>query len=116
MSNGQATYTNLIDSIATTFFPWNDPQFPLGNASSWIVAILSIIFAGPLASFGLLAGAGVQEASYALQPSPGATLLVDRLGLENSLASWGNDARATVDSWANTTLTGGKDQVGNNIL
>jgi hypothetical protein len=116
MTNGQATYTNLLDSIATTFFPWNDPQFPLGNASPWITAILSIIFVGRLADFGLLAGAGIQEASYALQPSPGATLLVDRLELETSLASWGSDARATVDNWANTTFAGERDQVGNTIL
>jgi hypothetical protein len=116
MTNGEQTYSNLIDSVATTFFPWNDPQFPLGNASPWVSAILSIIFTGILTPFGLLAGAGVQEASYALQPSPGATLLVDKLTLENSLASWGSDARATIDSWANTTFAGGTDQEGNTIL
>lgn len=116
ISNGQLTYTNLIDSITTTFFPWNDPQFPLGNASAWIIAILSIIFTGPFTPFGLLAGAGIQEAEYVLQPSPGSTLLVDKITLESSLATWGSDARAAVDSWANTTFTGEKDQVGNTIL
>jgi hypothetical protein len=117
VSNGQLSYTNLIDGIATTFFPWNDPQFPLGNAQFWITAILSIIFTGPFAgAFGLLAGAGVQEAAYALQPSPGATSFLNQLSLENDLATYGKDARDTIDGWANTTFAGGKDQAGNTIL
>lgn len=74
------------------------------------------MFTGPFAPLGLFAEAGVPEAEYILQLSLGSTLLVDELSLESSLATWGSEARAAVDSWANTTFTGGKDQVGNNIL
>jgi hypothetical protein len=123
ISNSQETYTNLINSIATTFFPWKDPQFPLGDAAPWITAILSIIFSfmgpegrvvGQLAS--QLASAAISEVTMSLQPAPGALLLADTTVLGDNLAAWGSQTRAAIDSWANTTFNGGKDQVGNDIL
>jgi hypothetical protein len=42
--------------------------------------------------------------------------LADTTMLGEQLASWGTDARNTIDSWANTTFAGANDLVGNNIL
>lgn len=72
-----------------------------------------MIFTGP---FGALVGAGIQEATYITSPPPGTTLLLDKIEMENYLASYGTNARSTVESWANTTFMGGEDQVGHIIL
>lgn len=123
IGNSQETYTNLIDSIATTFFPWKDPQFPLGAAAPWLTAILSIIFSfmGPEgAAMGSLAGqlasAAINEVTVQQQPTPGGVLLADTTVLGDNLATWGSQTRTSIDEWANTTFSGGTDQVGNNIL
>jgi hypothetical protein len=69
---------------------------------------------GQLAS--QLASAAISEVTMSLQPAPGALLLADTTVLGDNLAAWGSQTRAAIDSWANTTFNGGKDQVGNDIL
>jgi hypothetical protein len=69
---------------------------------------------GQLAS--QLAEAAINEVAVSLQPAPGTLLLADTTVLGDNLAAWGSQTRAAIDGWANTTFSGGKDQVGNTIL
>ncbi len=75
ISNGQQGYTNRIEGIALTFFPWQEPEFPFGHAAFWIVAAIAMLIGivpgvGQSTALGVaaFAGAGVQQASYTLEP------------------------------------------------
>lgn len=78
IETGEMDYTGLIGKLQDDFFPWKNPEFPLGDVAFWIVAIMgavvsSAVFMPKLAGAALgavvsFAGAGVQQASYSLQP------------------------------------------------
>jgi hypothetical protein len=66
--------------MASTFFPWKDPQFPLGDASIWIIAVMTALFAIPggmevdaaivigAVGAGAFVSAGVQQVTTSLEP------------------------------------------------
>lgn len=83
VTNGQVDYLGLTGDIAETFFPWKNPTFILGDATFWIIAILTALLAFPagmvaeevaadasIAAAGITAfvAAGVSQVSYSLQP------------------------------------------------
>lgn len=78
ITQGQVDYLSLTSSMAETFFPWKDPQFPLADASLWIIAVLAALFAIPggiaveagvaAAGVGAFAAAGMQELTDKLTP------------------------------------------------
>lgn len=65
---------------------------------------------------GQLASATINEVTVQQQPSTGGVLLADTTVLGDNLATWGSQTRDSIDEWANTTFSGGTDQVGNTIL
>jgi hypothetical protein len=65
---------------------------------------------------GQLVSAAISEVTTQQQPTPGGVLLADTTVLGDNLATWGSQSRTAIDEWANTTFSGGKDQVGNTIL
>jgi hypothetical protein len=78
VTNGQVDYEGLVDEMALLFFPWKKPRFVLGDASFWIVAVVTALAAiGTLGTVELgvafvgiaaFASAAVQEATLCLTP------------------------------------------------
>lgn len=75
ISNGQNGFSDRVDGLAQTFFPWKNPQFAFGDAAFWIVATVSMLMGivpgvsqGVAIGVGAFMGAGIQQTSYSLQP------------------------------------------------
>lgn len=79
MVDGQLTFTNEINHIATVAIPVRDPTFILSDVAFWLIAILASIvsfvpivepeMAATIASgVGAFSAAGIQQASYTLEP------------------------------------------------
>ncbi|KAF2418237.1 hypothetical protein EJ08DRAFT_703209 [Tothia fuscella] len=45
ITDGQLSFSNEIDRVATLAIPIKDPKFPFGDIAFWLVAILAAIFA-----------------------------------------------------------------------
>jgi hypothetical protein len=69
--------------MALIFFPWKNPSFLFGDAAFWVVAVFTSLFGIPGAAvereaaiaigaaaggIGAFLAAGIQQASYSLQP------------------------------------------------
>jgi hypothetical protein len=67
-------------------------------------------------AIGQLASAVIKEVTTQQQTTTGNVLFADTTVLGDNLAAWGSQTRSAIDDWANTTFSGGKDQVGNTIL
>jgi hypothetical protein len=73
------TFSQQIDSVVGFATPWKEPNFALGDASFWMIAIFVVMLAiapeigipievGTAAGVGAVMGAGISELSYSLEP------------------------------------------------
>ncbi|KAM7191314.1 hypothetical protein V8F20_009369 [Naviculisporaceae sp. PSN 640] len=122
---GQLGYTNTIPDIAEMFFPANDQNFPFGDGSPWIIAILTILFAFPLfwghkaamagATTGALLIGGTTTAEDKLEPPPGSNI-GSVVEMQNYAMNYGESTRRMLSEWANSTFMGEKDKSNHTIL
>lgn len=107
------------------FFPPDDQNFPFGDGSPWIIAILTILFAFPLfwgeraamagATTGALLVGGTTTAEDRLEPPPGSNIM-SVIEMQKYAAEYGESTRRMLSGWANTTFAGEADGANNTIL
>ncbi|KAL1603764.1 hypothetical protein SLS60_005354 [Paraconiothyrium brasiliense] len=128
ITKGQLDFTDRVDKMVLTFFPWKEPDFAPEDALIWMSGIVGIagavapiLAASSMAAkrgeaavaagaggFAALAGAGLSQISNEIKPDSIAGF-ASIATFKDFAADYGEALRSTLDTWSNTTFNGEKD-------
>ncbi|KAL5404051.1 hypothetical protein PMIN03_009430 [Paraphaeosphaeria minitans] len=128
ITKGQLDFTDRVDKMVLTFFPWREPSFAPEDVLIWMSGIVGV--AGAIApilaassaaarrgeaaiaagggGFAALAGAGLSQISNEIKPDSIAGF-ASIATFKDFAAEYGETLRSSIDSWSNTTFNGDKD-------